>query len=58
MTTCPKCRHGIQKSEGCDHMRCRCGAEFCFICGADYQGKHGIFSVGNKAHKSSCKYHM
>lgn len=45
MVECPKCRHGIQKSHGCDHMTCRCGHEFCFICGAIHP-----------THKSSCKY--
>jgi len=58
---CPKCRHGIEKSEGCDHMTCRrssggCGAEFCWRCGADYNGPNGIRAVGNSAHAESCPY--
>jgi hypothetical protein len=31
---CTKCRHLIQRMDGCDHMTCHCGAEFCFCCGA------------------------
>ena len=31
---CTKCRHLIHRVDGCDHMTCRCGAEFCFQCGA------------------------
>lgn len=59
---CPKCKHGIEKSSGCDHMTCKknvggCGAEFCYRCGADYNGDKGIRKVGNKAHKSTCTYH-
>ena len=30
---CPKCRTVIERSEGCNHMSCRCGYEFCWLCG-------------------------
>lgn len=30
---CPKCRHMVQRSYGCDYMACRCGAKFCYSCG-------------------------
>jgi len=29
---CPHCKNGIQKASGCNHMKCRCGHEFCWIC--------------------------
>ena len=35
---CPHCGHGVEKRDGCDHMTCRCGADFCWLCGADYNG--------------------
>ena len=31
---CPKCQYVLERTKGCDHMTCRCGAEFCFVCGA------------------------
>ena len=34
---CTQCRYWVQKNEGCDHMTCRCGYEFCYICGGRYQ---------------------
>lgn len=38
MQRCPQCRFWVEKSKGCNHMRCRCGKEFCHLCGADYTG--------------------
>ena len=29
---CPKSQHIIERTTGCDHMTCKCGAEFCFYC--------------------------
>ncbi|KAL4512406.1 hypothetical protein ABPG72_005408 [Tetrahymena utriculariae] len=33
---CPSCKFYIEKSEGCDHITCRCGYEFCYLCGGTY----------------------
>ena len=33
---CPSCKFWVSKNEGCDHMTCRCGHEFCYKCGAEY----------------------
>jgi len=30
---CPKCKYWVEKTRGCNHMRCRCGADFCYLCG-------------------------
>ncbi|KAI9773912.1 MAG: hypothetical protein M1840_006138 [Geoglossum simile] len=29
---CPKCRNAVKKMFGCDHIRCRCGAQWCWAC--------------------------
>ena len=29
---CPKCHVFVQKTDGCNHMECRCGEHFCWIC--------------------------
>ncbi|KAK2776879.1 ibr domain-containing protein [Colletotrichum kahawae] len=34
---CYKCNHMIELEEGCNHMTCRCGAQFCMICGVKWK---------------------
>ena len=33
---CPECKRTIEKSEGCNHMTCPCGAHFCWKCGKSF----------------------
>ncbi|KAF8931811.1 hypothetical protein BGZ47_011686 [Haplosporangium gracile] len=33
--SCPSCKHMIEKESGCDHMTCRCGNQFCYVCGGN-----------------------
>jgi len=45
---CPGCGFYIERSQGCNHMTCRhpnCGAEFCWMCGADWKS-HGSETGG------------
>lgn len=37
---CKKCKFVIQKNQGCNHMTCRCGFQFCYVCGANWQQAH------------------
>ena len=30
---CPGCRSLVERNEGCLHMTCKCGTEFCYNCG-------------------------
>ncbi|KAK6138041.1 hypothetical protein DH2020_028205 [Rehmannia glutinosa] len=36
---CPKCNHMVSLAEGCYHIYCRCGYEFCYTCGAQWKNK-------------------
>jgi len=43
--TCPSCKTGIERSEGCFHMKCpTCATHFCYECGQElfppYYGTH------------------
>ncbi|KAK4177998.1 hypothetical protein QBC36DRAFT_369869, partial [Triangularia setosa] len=29
---CPRCKAGVEKVEGCSHMICVCGCEWCYRC--------------------------
>jgi hypothetical protein len=33
---CPFCTFWVEKSAGCNHMKCRCGKDFCYMCGGVY----------------------
>jgi E3 ubiquitin-protein ligase RNF144 len=35
MKRCPTCGVMVQRTEGCPHMKCRCGAMFCYTCGKE-----------------------
>jgi hypothetical protein len=32
--TCPNCKSLVERNDGCLHMTCRCGTEFCYNCNA------------------------
>ncbi|KAK0722182.1 hypothetical protein B0T26DRAFT_206367 [Lasiosphaeria miniovina] len=34
---CHRCKYVVELKEGCNHMTCRCGAEFCMICGTKWK---------------------
>ncbi|KAM5583970.1 E3 ubiquitin-protein ligase RSL1-like [Rosa sericea] len=36
---CKKCNHMVELAEGCNHITCRCGYEFCYTCGAEWKNK-------------------
>jgi len=33
---CPNCKFFVEKTQGCNHLVCRCKFEFCFQCGGAY----------------------
>ncbi|TFK33089.1 hypothetical protein BDQ12DRAFT_448731 [Crucibulum laeve] len=34
--TCPNCNAVVEKTYGCHHMGCRCGTQFCYVCGGPW----------------------
>uniref|UniRef100_M4D7S6 RING-type domain-containing protein n=1 Tax=Brassica campestris TaxID=3711 RepID=M4D7S6_BRACM len=34
---CQQCRVMVELAQGCNHMTCRCGHEFCYCCGGEYR---------------------
>jgi len=40
MKRCPSCDKFIIKLDGCNHMTCSCGHQFCWICGGRYYDGH------------------
>lgn len=43
---CPSCQVPIEKNGGCNHMRCKCGHEFCWLCMAE--ATHGMHFCGRE----------
>uniref|UniRef100_A0A915C6Q8 RBR-type E3 ubiquitin transferase n=1 Tax=Parascaris univalens TaxID=6257 RepID=A0A915C6Q8_PARUN len=35
---CPACRLFCERIDGCNHMECLCGADFCYVCGKPFFG--------------------
>lgn len=42
---CPQCKFLVQKSDGCLHITCRCGFEFCYGCGKQWGASHSSCSA-------------
>jgi len=47
---CKLCGVWVERADGCDNVTCRCGYQFCYICGAPPRGckcspGHGFYSV-------------
>ncbi|KAM0847208.1 hypothetical protein ACQ4PT_055165 [Festuca glaucescens] len=42
---CPQCMFLVQKSDGCVHITCRCGFEFCYGCGKRWGDSHSSCSA-------------
>ncbi|KAL9828698.1 putative IBR domain, E3 ubiquitin ligase RBR family [Arabidopsis thaliana] len=37
---CPSCKFYVDKVEGCLHIKCRCGYQFCYGCGSVWKSSH------------------
>ncbi|XP_010029505.2 E3 ubiquitin-protein ligase RNF144A [Eucalyptus grandis] len=41
---CPSCKFYVEKVDGCQHISCRCGHQFCYSCGRSLRGHHSCVS--------------
>jgi hypothetical protein len=48
---CPKCAVPTQKTDGCDHLTCFCGAHWCWACGKQFSARE-IYTHMNREHGS------
>lgn len=49
---CPKCKQGVTKTAGCNHMMCKCGMAWCFGCRTDWEN---VIRLGGAAHSPWCE---
>lgn len=54
---CPSCKNMVERSDGCNYIKCRCGKGFCFQCGVAYKSNkptaknnHGEMSFHARTH--------
>jgi len=40
---CGGCGKRIEKNQGCNHMTCKCGYEFCWVCGKEWKEHTGSY---------------
>jgi len=41
---CPRCNMPVEKDGGCDHMTCKCGADWCWVCGRLISNRSNVFA--------------
>ena len=46
---CAKCNRMIEKNKGCNHMTCRCGYEYCYVCGKEWTRNHSYNCTNTQA---------
>lgn len=47
---CPSCTTAINKSSGCNHIHCNCGAHFCYVCRYQAPTSHQIYNHMSARH--------
>jgi hypothetical protein len=47
---CPMCKVPVFKTEGCNHITCRCGCHWCYVCQAGFDSKGPVYDHMTAAH--------
>ena len=47
---CPRCSVPILKTQGCNHITCRCGCHWCYVCRQGFDKSGDCYSHMNSAH--------
>ncbi|KAK8045201.1 dihydroxyacid dehydratase [Apiospora rasikravindrae] len=47
---CPSCGVATEKTGGCNHMTCVCGAEWCFVCGEQGEDSQAVYAHMSESH--------
>ncbi|GCA61966.1 hypothetical protein KIPB_000237 [Kipferlia bialata] len=47
--SCPSCGVAVIKTEGCNHVECRCGTHWCFECGFKGRAREEVYRHMSKA---------
>ncbi|XP_030523965.1 E3 ubiquitin-protein ligase RSL1 [Rhodamnia argentea] len=48
---CPNCKFYVDKVDGCQHISCRCGHQFCYGCGGSWRISHSC--LGSRISRSN-----
>lgn len=51
---CPGCGQAVQKKEGCNHMSCICGTNFCYKCGKQIEKPRDDGSMSHYEDNPEC----
>ncbi|KAI1126260.1 hypothetical protein F5Y10DRAFT_293914 [Nemania abortiva] len=47
---CPKCKTPLEKTDGCNHMACRCGAHICWVCLGTFNSSDACYAHMRREH--------
>ncbi|KAI0184897.1 hypothetical protein EV127DRAFT_373995 [Xylaria flabelliformis] len=47
---CPKCKTPLEKTEGCNHVACRCGAHICWVCSKVFEASSVCYTHMRREH--------